>query len=217
MSFHARATWGLLPMRKKLNEKNMKVPHPEGDVQEDFVSVRHRLMNLGIPVSFFDPNPEIHDSSDIADLLIQSGPPVFYVEPDLKSLTLPTPDDPQSNTDPPKRPDLPPAGVQIPSQGIGFQIRAKDGVAECSIYVEAGVGVIADARAKSPEFDKLLTSGIFGFGTITKSDARDADGYATATEYEERTRQRWADSKRESFFTEETEERRGTRKPKRRS
>lgn len=73
-SFAARATWGLLPMRKKLKEfntpqgiKKRMVPDPDGELQPDFIPVKARLAQIGCTVKFIDHHPELENSEDIAD------------------------------------------------------------------------------------------------------------------------------------------------------
>lgn len=86
-SFHARATWGLLPMRKKMKpNKEGKLTlqiDEDGDIV-DYESAKDRLISIGCKVNFFDPYPEIKDGSDIADYLIDEEP-----EPEPPKLTMP--------------------------------------------------------------------------------------------------------------------------------
>lgn len=88
-SAHARMTWGVLPMRKKRNEKGQLIPAIDGELQPDYISAAKKLINVGCNVSFFDPHPEIDDSSDLCDMLINFKCPEHYEMPDLNSLLLP--------------------------------------------------------------------------------------------------------------------------------
>lgn len=88
-SFVSRATWGIVPMRKKLNEKGRLVPHPDGEVDSEFVSISQKLQKHGCNVSFFDPFPERTDGADIADVLVgQPVPPRPLAAPLMAGLTL---------------------------------------------------------------------------------------------------------------------------------
>lgn len=72
-SFHARATWGLLQMRKSykdVNGKQVLSIDEHGEVVE-YESAKDRLISIGAKVSFFDPYPEVNNGSDIADFLIK--------------------------------------------------------------------------------------------------------------------------------------------------
>lgn len=82
-SFHARATWGLLPMRKKLKEVKGKIIMSIDESGEvvDYESAKDRFISLKCNVSFFDPCPEVNDGSDLADLLIGEKPPEPDPEP----------------------------------------------------------------------------------------------------------------------------------------
>lgn len=77
-SFHARATWGLLPMRKKpkpdAHGKMVMSIDEEGDVV-DYESAKDRFVSMGCNVTFFDPCPEVKDGSDIADLFVKENAP----------------------------------------------------------------------------------------------------------------------------------------------
>ncbi len=80
-SFHARATWGLLPMRKKPNEKGVMSIDEDGDIV-DYESAKDRLISIGCEVSFFDPYPEVKDGSDLADIFVTEAPD--DPEPEIK-------------------------------------------------------------------------------------------------------------------------------------
>lgn len=71
-SFHARVTWGLLPMRKKPNEKGILSIDENGEIVE-YESAKDRLLSIQCTVNFFDPYPEVNDGSDIADFLIKEN------------------------------------------------------------------------------------------------------------------------------------------------
>lgn len=88
-SFHARAIWGQVVMRKATNERGFRVPHPDGAVEPDFVPVSAKLQALGCIVKFFDASPDCWDGSDIADLLLRQ-PPKLLNEPDYNTLKLPS-------------------------------------------------------------------------------------------------------------------------------
>lgn len=85
-SYTSRAVWGKLPMRKKLVDGKVRIA-PDGDIDDDYVSVRHRLTAAGAKVCFWDPVPEIDDGSDIADHLIHPACSQIN-EPNLDELTL---------------------------------------------------------------------------------------------------------------------------------
>lgn len=93
-SFHARATWGLLPMRKKhvdkiINGEAKKIllPHPDGDMVE-YESAADRLRAIGCNVSFFDPLPGVDDGSDIADTFAKETAPDEIKLPEFGELLL---------------------------------------------------------------------------------------------------------------------------------
>lgn len=93
-SFHARATWGLVPMRKKYVEKIIKgeskliyLPHPDGELVE-YESAADRLRAIGCAVSFFDPLPNVDDGSDIADTFVVETAPDEIIMPDFTSLLI---------------------------------------------------------------------------------------------------------------------------------
>jgi hypothetical protein len=72
-SYAARAAWGLVPMKKKKNEKGQLVPDPDGDLVLDFISATDKLNKLKCTVYHFDPSNDLSDGSDIADLLIENA------------------------------------------------------------------------------------------------------------------------------------------------
>lgn len=87
-SYHARATWGQLPMRKQKTVhpetgKPRTIPHPDGELQEDYESAAMRIKKIAASVRFFDPCPDCSDSSDIADILLTLPPPQSYIKPDF--------------------------------------------------------------------------------------------------------------------------------------
>lgn len=82
-SFHARATWGLLPMRKKPNDKGVMSIDENGELV-DYESAKDRLISIGCNVQFFDPYPEVKDGSDLADFIIEESP-----EPEPPKLKMP--------------------------------------------------------------------------------------------------------------------------------
>lgn len=91
-SYTSRATWGILPMKKKVvmeGGREKSVIAEDGEVDEEYFSRAALLQKLGCKVSFFDPYPEIKDNSDIADLLIQLEAPKQIAIPDFDELTLP--------------------------------------------------------------------------------------------------------------------------------
>lgn len=92
-SVHARMTWGAIPMRKKRNDKGQLIPAIDGELIEDYVSAAIKLKNIDCNVSIYDPHPEIDDSSDIGDMLVQFNCPEHYDEPDLSSLILNDPNE----------------------------------------------------------------------------------------------------------------------------
>lgn len=85
-SFISRATWGLVPMRKKEEDGKMK-PHPDGEIDKEYVSYAMKLKKLGCKVSCYDPLPDINDNSDIADQLSIWEPPKVEA-PDYSQLLL---------------------------------------------------------------------------------------------------------------------------------
>lgn len=95
-SYSARATWGLLEMRKMRDPvKGTMIAHPDGEIQPDYESAAMRLRRAGCAsVSFYDPFPELNDGSDIADYLINEPPPddpdntPVYDMPNFESFTL---------------------------------------------------------------------------------------------------------------------------------
>lgn len=90
-AYSARATWGLLPMRKKLNEQTgRKEISEDGELEPDYVSVKDRLVERGCRVHFFDRYPDINDGSDLADYVVNEPPPELVLMPDLANLTLPS-------------------------------------------------------------------------------------------------------------------------------
>ena len=97
-SYHARATWGALPMHKAANEKGILIPNPNGKPDTDFIPYSKKIQNIGAIVKFFDPYPHIADSSDIADYLIKMLPPIFYEKPDFNSFVVSDKPDNQDNT-----------------------------------------------------------------------------------------------------------------------
>jgi len=99
-SFHARATWGLVPMRRKKDPVTGKMKaHYDGEVVEDYESAAMRILKQGCTVQFYNPFPELNDGSDLADYLVTTPPPddksptdespVVYDVPDFDSLILP--------------------------------------------------------------------------------------------------------------------------------
>lgn len=99
-SFHARATWGSVPMRKAPNEKGVNIPHPNGSIDPEYKPYSQRLKGIAASVRFYDPYPNINDGSDIADLLIKTEIKTKYIQPDYNSLILPK--KAPSNTEAPK-------------------------------------------------------------------------------------------------------------------
>jgi len=104
-SFAARATWGVLPMRKKevmatitvrgeQMQKLVRRTHPEGEIVGDYESAAVRLRAIGCRVSFFDPAPELDDGSDLGDFLILQPPPPRYDKPNFSAFRLPGTDAP---------------------------------------------------------------------------------------------------------------------------
>lgn len=94
-SFHAKAVWGVLPMRKKqvskiINDKEVitSVVDPDGEIVEDYVSLKMKLTAQGNKVFLLDPYPEIQDGSDIADYITDTPIPVQIEEPDYDALIL---------------------------------------------------------------------------------------------------------------------------------
>jgi len=90
-SFHARATWGQVPMRKAKNDKGVMVPHPDGEIQSDFISAKTKLEQIGCRVKFWDPAPEITDGTDVADYFINEKLEQNYFMPDLSQFDLSVP------------------------------------------------------------------------------------------------------------------------------
>jgi hypothetical protein len=94
-SFHARATWGLVPMKRKLVDsvidgrkvRSHKIDE-EGEVETDYVSLKMSLMQQGNKVFFLDPFPAIKDGSDIADYFVKKPAPRHVIEPDYTELVL---------------------------------------------------------------------------------------------------------------------------------
>lgn len=89
-SFHARATWGLLPMRKKLKEVNgnMVMSIDEDGELVDYESAKDRLISIGCNVQFFDPYPELKDGSDIADTFVTEKAEAAVVMPNFESFRI---------------------------------------------------------------------------------------------------------------------------------
>ena len=94
-SFHARATWGQVPMRKKYHPKEingevkqiLKID-PDGDLVNDYVSAKDKLESIECSVKFFDPAPDTTDGSDIADIFAELPAPVVYEMPDFSQFEL---------------------------------------------------------------------------------------------------------------------------------
>lgn len=88
--FLGRATWGLLPMRKKKNEFGNMTPHPDGDLVEGYISVTDRLKKLKCTVRHFDPDNTLDDGSDLGDILALNPlkPSIHLVEPNYFELEL---------------------------------------------------------------------------------------------------------------------------------
>lgn len=87
-SFTARAYWGLEPMRKQKNEKGILVPHPEGVLDTDYISLSKRLLAQGSGVEWYNPLPEVVDGSDLADHILTLPKPVFYERPNFDEFVM---------------------------------------------------------------------------------------------------------------------------------
>lgn len=87
-SFVARATWGLLPMRKKKSGKDVLKIDIDGDLVEDYEPLSAKLRKKGCHVEFFDPYPEVDDGSDLADFVVQAPAPMFVERPNFDNLLL---------------------------------------------------------------------------------------------------------------------------------
>jgi hypothetical protein len=95
-SYQARATWGILQMRKKETTQTIdgreitrRVIDPFGELETDYISLADRLKKIGCSVSFLNPFPELNDGSDIADYLLTTKPQPTINEPDYSDLKLP--------------------------------------------------------------------------------------------------------------------------------
>lgn len=88
-SYLSRATWGVLPMRKKYDtERGRMVPAADGEEDKEYISVSKRLQKVGCEVSFFDPYPERNDGKDIADILVEQPWHGILQVPNFSTLTL---------------------------------------------------------------------------------------------------------------------------------
>lgn len=133
-SFHARATWGQIPMRKKRNDKGQNIPDPEGELQGDFLSYAEKLRAIGCDVRFFDPAPDTWDSSDIGDMLIKMKPPTQKVrQPNFAALKIVGKDkNPQKE---PIEQNNEPDGINLLSGESSFKITSQKGE-RISILIE---------------------------------------------------------------------------------
>jgi len=90
LSFSSRAQWGLLPMRKKVNEKGQRVIAEDGELEADFVSRGAALAKMGCTVTSYDADEERRDNADLADILVEGpAPGPMQSEPDWEDLGLP--------------------------------------------------------------------------------------------------------------------------------
>lgn len=133
-SFHARATWGQIPMRKKRNDKGQNIPDPDGEIQNDFLPYSEKLRAIGCDVRFFDPAPDTWDSSDIGDLLINMKPPSQKVrQPNFAALKIGGKDKNAENS--PKQPQNEQSHVNLLAGESSFKITSKKGE-RISILIE---------------------------------------------------------------------------------
>jgi hypothetical protein len=84
-------TWGSIPMRKKIDPEDQRLkPHPEGEIDPEFISRAQLLSKLGCKVSFYDPFPDQENKSDLADYLTEFAEvPIEVAAPDFDELVLP--------------------------------------------------------------------------------------------------------------------------------
>ena len=88
--FQSRMVWGVLPMRKAIDPVDGRLkPHPQGDLDEEYVSIAMKLQKLTCKVSFYDPWPDDESKQDIGDKLVLMDYKKQIERPDLESLILP--------------------------------------------------------------------------------------------------------------------------------
>jgi hypothetical protein len=88
-SYVSRAKWGLLPMRKKLNDKGVRVVAADGEEDAEYVSAAQRLLRIGCKVEYYEAGKGREDNQDLADVLeAMPVPPRPQVVPAFTELRL---------------------------------------------------------------------------------------------------------------------------------